>query len=98
MQRALRQGIVVKLGIGGGVLGDDQRAEIVDWLRDQANIAVAANEIVATGKTLDYYIGCWGMPQEKAALESGAPVSVWRGEGYLFLIVDYDDFRAAAVY
>ncbi len=80
------------------MLSDEQRAEIVIWLREQVDVDMEAHEIVATGKTLDYYVGCWGTPQQTAALESGPPVSVWRGEGYLFLIVDYEEFRAAAVY
>ena len=80
------------------MLSDDQRAELVTWLREQENIPAEPQEIVATGKTLDYYIGCWGPAQKTATTEGGTDLSIWQGEGYLFLIADYGEFRAAAVY
>ena len=83
---------------GRNVLSDEQRGELVAWLREVEEIAAEPQEIVATGKTLDYYIGCWGTAQKTAATEAGTPLSIWCGEGYLFLIADYGGFRAAAVY
>jgi hypothetical protein len=80
------------------LLSDEQCAEIVSWLGHHVDIAAETNEIVTTGKTLDYYIGCWGTPQETATLESGLEISVWRGEGYFFLIAECGEFRAAAVF
>ena len=80
------------------MLSDEQRAELVAWLGEQADIAMEPQDIVATGKTLDYYIGCWGTPQQTAMSDAGTAMSIWRGEGYLFLIADYGEFRAAAVY
>ena len=79
------------------MLSDEQRAEIVEWLAARASVTAAAGDIVVTGKSLDYYVGCWGTPQETATLDSGADLSVWRGQGYLFLVADYGEFRAAAV-
>lgn len=79
------------------MLSDDQRAEIVAWLQENEAVAVEPQDIVATEKTLDYYIGCWGTALRTAATAAGTPVSVWRGDGYLFLIADYGAFRAAAV-
>jgi hypothetical protein len=80
------------------VLSDEQRGELVTWLRDQENIPAEPQEIVATGKTLDYYVGCWGTAQKTAATGAGTALSIWQGEGYFFLIADYGDFRAAAVF
>lgn len=80
------------------MLSDEQRKELVAWLRDQENIPAEPQEIVATGKTLDYYIGCWGTAQKTAATDVGTVLSIWQGEGYFFLIADYGDFRAAAVF
>lgn len=80
------------------MLSDEQRAEIVAWLREQENIPAEPQEIVATGKTLDYYVGCWGTAQLETQTENGLSLSVWKGDGYLFLIADCGDFRAAAVY
>ncbi len=80
------------------MLSDEQRAEIVAWLRERENIPAEPQEIVATGKTLDYYIGCWGTAQKTAATETGTALSIWQGEGYFFLIAEYGEFRAAAVF
>jgi hypothetical protein len=80
------------------LLSDEQRTDIVTWLQDNISIGLEASEIVATGKMLDYYIGCWGAPQETATLADDSSLSVWRGDGYLFVIVDYGEFRAAAVH
>ena len=80
------------------MLNDEQRAGLVAWLGEHENIEAQASEIVATGKTLDYYIGCWGTPQKSANLADGTAISVWSGEGYLFLVADFGEFRAAAVY
>ena len=77
---------------------DEQHTELVTWLREEENVPAEPQEIVATGKTLDYYIGCWGTAQKTATTEAGTDVSIWKGEGYLFLIADYGSFRAAAVY
>ncbi|NKB55217.1 MAG: hypothetical protein GKS00_02675 [Alphaproteobacteria bacterium] len=57
------------------MLSDEQRAELVEWLGEHENISAQASEIVATGKTLDYYIGCWGTPQKSAALADGSAVA-----------------------
>jgi len=70
----------------------------VTWLREEENVSAEPQEIVATGKTLDYYIGCWGTAQKTATTEAGTDVSIWKDEGYLFLTADYGSFRAAAVY
>ena len=80
------------------MLSDEQRKELVAWLRDQENIPAEPQEIVATGKTLDYYIGCWGTAQKTAATDDGTALSIWRGDGYFFLIAEFGDFRAAAVF
>ncbi len=42
------------------MLSDEQRTELVTWLWKEENVPAEPQEIVATGKTLDYYIGCWG--------------------------------------
>ena len=56
------------------MLSDEQRSELVAWLRDQENIPAEPQEIVATGKTLDYYIGCWGTAQKTATTGDGTAV------------------------
>ena len=68
------------------------------WLRDREGDTPENNEIVGTRKTLDHYVACWGSPLETATLENGAPLSVWRSEGYAFYVADFGDVRGAAVY
>ncbi len=80
------------------MLSKEQYAEMARWLRDAEGIEVAEDEIVGTHKTLDYYIGCWGEPQESKALISGAGLPIWRGAGYAFWIADFGEIRAAAVF
>jgi hypothetical protein len=80
------------------MLNDAQHDELAQWLRETEDIAPAEDEIVGTHKTLDYYIDCWGPPHETAALASGAPLSIWRGNGYAFWVADFGEVRAAAVY
>ena len=79
-------------------LNEAQHAELAQWLLESEKIAPAEDEIVATQKTLAYYIECWGPPHEITALDSGAELSIWRGEGYAFWIADFGEVRAAAVY
>ena len=80
------------------MLSDEQRTELVTWLREEENVPAEPQEVVVTGKTFAYNIGCWGTAQKTATTEAGTDISIWKGEGYLFLIADYGSFRAAAVY
>lgn len=80
------------------MLNERQQSDMARWLRDVEGIEAAEDEIIGTLKTLDYYIECWGAPQESKALEGGASLSIWRGEGYAFWIADFGDVRAAAVF
>ncbi|MEX2614489.1 MAG: hypothetical protein WD767_00165 [Alphaproteobacteria bacterium] len=80
------------------MLNEAQHAELAQWLRDSEEITPADDEIVGTRKTLGYYIECWGPPHEITSLDSGAELSIWRGEGYAFWIADFGEVRAAAVY
>ena len=80
------------------MINETQHDELAQWLRETENISPAEDEIVGTQKTLEYYINCWGPPQETAALESGAGLSIWRGNGYTFWVADFGEVRAAAVY
>jgi hypothetical protein len=80
------------------MLSDEQYGDLARWLRDNEGIEVGDDEIVGTMKTLEYYIDCWGDPQQSAALDGGAGLSIWRGEGYAFWIADFGEIRAAAVF
>jgi hypothetical protein len=95
-----RQGILpfATLRSAKNMLSEEQFAEMARWLRDIEGIEPAEDEIVATQKTLEYYIDCWGDPHESKVLDSGAGLSIWRGEGYAFWIADFGEVRAAAVF
>ena len=80
------------------MLSEEQRAGMAKWLREREGDPPETDEIVGTKKSLDYYVECWGAPQETATLEDGASLSIWRGEGYAFFIADFGDVRGAAVY
>jgi len=80
------------------MINDTQHAELAQWLKVTEDISPEEDEIVGTLKTLEYYIKCWGPPQESAALESGASLSIWRGNGYAFWVADFGEVRAAAVF
>ncbi len=50
------------------MINDTQHAELAQWLKVTEDISPEEDEIVGTLKTLEYYIKCWGPPQESAAL------------------------------
>ena len=58
---------------------DEQRTELVTWLREEENVPAEPQEIVAPGKTLDYYFGCWSTAQKAATNEAETDVSIWKG-------------------
>ena len=80
------------------MLSEEQYGELARWLRGNEDIEVVKDEIVGTLKTLEYYIGCWGDPHESKALDCGAGLSIWRGNGYAFWVADFGEIRAAAVF
>jgi hypothetical protein len=80
------------------MLSEEQYGELARWSRDKEGIEVVKDEIVGTMKTLEYYIDCWGDPHEIKALDGGAGLSIWRGNGYAFWVADFGEVRAVAVF